>query len=658
MLVRKYLIGIFSLMLFVSGGAMAFLMVDENQDLSSRAGGWVVGKVSPLEVPKYDSGERSLMSGWEVSGKRVKINYLASLWQETDKEVLVSGDKKVTVRLVNGVLSTSEILKKYFSNDKQVRVLGKLEGERARESFVYSFYGQESVVDVWSLFEGKVKVLSVMSKESDRVMVEELLSKVELVDAKVKGVASEVRDDEVKVVTLSRPSVVMIATNFCSKVSVSRKEGLINSGGKDYPFCLAATGSGFFVDSGGYIATNGHVVQIDSKEAFGYGVVNGALDDLLADILTDLVRATQGVEVGREEMKKEIVEIHKNKEDLYQLLAIMDKMDSEGFFQVDKGNYKYLIQLAKTPIKFSKENKISLGQGIVEAKFIDANYGSYDEEKGFNGSDVALLKVDGGVVYPALPLGDTEGLDSGESLQVIGYPGIASGANSVLLDTSASVEPTVTRGVVSAIKEAKGDKRKLIQTDASITNGNSGGPAIDSKGKVIGIATYGLLNESSGGNYNFLRDINDLKELLEKNGIKVKTGETYDSWKLGLESYWLSYFKYSRDDFEKVAKVYPEHVSVARYLNDSKEKAGSIEDKTPKFTRGQRKLYMNISVGMMAVSVLGIVFMVVWGLVDKRKGRGGEGGQTNFQAVKPINVIPGGNVGQLPIPPSPPILVG
>jgi len=649
-MLRKYLVGVFSLVFFISGGSLVFLMIDESQDLSSRASGWTVGKVDPLEMPKYDSGERSLLSKWEVDGKQVKIEYSASLWQEVDEEVLVDGDNKITVRLVKGLLSTSEILNEYFSNDKQVRVLDSLGGEYARTSFVYNFYGQESIVDIWSLLEGKVKVLSVIPKESDRRLVEELLAKVGFVDVKVKGAVSEVLDDEVKMVTLSRPSVVMIATNYCSKVNVLPREGLVNSGGKNYSFCLVATGSGFFVDSSGYIATNGHVVRIDSKEAFEYGILDGVLDDLVEDMLIDVIRANQGIEADPLEIKKEVDRIHNNKEDLYQILTMFEKMDGEGFFQISEGNYNYLIQLAKTPIKFSKGNKISLNQGIVEAKFVDANYGSYDEKNGFNGSDVALLKVDNNVIYPALPLGDISDLNSGASLQVIGFPGITSGVNSVFLDTSASAEPTVTKGVVSAIKEAKGDRRKLIQTDASITNGNSGGPAIDSSGKVIGIATYGL-SESTSGNYNFLRDINDLRELLDKNGVEVKTGETYDNWKQGLESYWLSYFRYSRDDFEKVISDYPDHVSVGKYLDDSKEKANSIEDKTPKFTRSQRRLYINIAMGTMAISVLGIISMIVWGFLNKRRGKGGAG-QVNFREVKPTNIGVEESVRQVPIPPS------
>jgi S1-C subfamily serine protease len=86
---------------------------------------------------------------------------------------------------------------------------------------------------------------------------------------------------------------------------------------------------------------------------------------------------------------------------------------------------------------------------------------------------------------------------------LIGFPGIAMGSNSQLLDPSANAEPTFTRGVVSAFKQAKGNRKNLIQTDDSINHGNIGGPAISSDGRVVGLATYGLTPTEGGGNFNF-----------------------------------------------------------------------------------------------------------------------------------------------------------
>jgi 2-alkenal reductase len=90
-------------------------------------------------------------------------------------------------------------------------------------------------------------------------------------------------------------------------------------------------------------------------------------------------------------------------------------------------------------------------------------------------SDLAVIKVDGKV--PAVAqLGNSDDLEPGQPVVAIG---------SALGD----FRNTVTAGVVSALHRDidNGVGRDLIQTDAAINHGNSGGPLIDMSGKVIGI---------------------------------------------------------------------------------------------------------------------------------------------------------------------------
>lgn len=95
-------------------------------------------------------------------------------------------------------------------------------------------------------------------------------------------------------------------------------------------------------------------------------------------------------------------------------------------------------------------------------------------------SDLAVLKIDGDD-YPTVELGDSDALQPGQLVIAIG---------SALGD----FRNTVTVGVISAVgRSLETDKgynmEGLIQTDAAINKGNSGGPLINSKGQVIGINT-------------------------------------------------------------------------------------------------------------------------------------------------------------------------
>jgi S1-C subfamily serine protease len=64
------------------------------------------------------------------------------------------------------------------------------------------------------------------------------------------------------------------------------------------------------------------------------------------------------------------------------------------------------------------------------------------------------------------------------------------GQEVVALGTPLGLQNTVTRGIVSAVRQVRG--LTLVQTDAAINPGNSGGPLIDRTGHVIGITTMGL----------------------------------------------------------------------------------------------------------------------------------------------------------------------
>lgn len=90
-------------------------------------------------------------------------------------------------------------------------------------------------------------------------------------------------------------------------------------------------------------------------------------------------------------------------------------------------------------------------------------------------TDVAVIRVRGEVPAVAA-IGDSGLLQSGEQVLAIGSP-------------LGNFRNTVTAGVVSALNRSVGEMEGLIQTDAAINQGNSGGPLINLRGEVIGINT-------------------------------------------------------------------------------------------------------------------------------------------------------------------------
>ena len=145
-------------------------------------------------------------------------------------------------------------------------------------------------------------------------------------------------------------------------------------------------------------------------------------------------------------------------------------------------------------------------------------------------SDVALLKLDGRD-FPYASLANSDDLIIGEWVIALGNPlGLFEINN----------QPTATVGIISAVEmnfgEMKGGQvyKDMIQTDAAINMGNSGGPLVNSEGKVIGINTFiytgSSYSEGSIG-IGFAIPINRAKRIVEE--LK-NTGRVDRSYKTGL----------------------------------------------------------------------------------------------------------------------------
>jgi S1-C subfamily serine protease len=157
--------------------------------------------------------------------------------------------------------------------------------------------------------------------------------------------------------------------------------------------------------------------------------------------------------------------------------------------------------------------------------------------------DLAVLRIVGRLdgrslgrlELPHLPVGDSDELELGDSLSIFGFPGI--GGQTV----------TFTAGSVAGFNKQQGvnARRAWVKTDATISGGNSGGTAVDTQGRLVGVPTQaaagtgiqpvdarpvvdtnrdGRVDQrdtpmSIGGFINGLRPVNLAKPLLREAGV-------------------------------------------------------------------------------------------------------------------------------------------
>ncbi|MDH4140153.1 MAG: trypsin-like peptidase domain-containing protein [Coriobacteriia bacterium] len=125
-------------------------------------------------------------------------------------------------------------------------------------------------------------------------------------------------------------------------------------------------------------------------------------------------------------------------------------------------------------------------------------------------TDIAVLKIDGSL--PPIQLGDSEQLEVGQAVAVIGSP----------FGLSHSVSSGVVSGLgrsLPEIADAEPGKYPLvdvIQTDAAINPGNSGGALVDREGRLVGISSAMYSETGASGGVGFAIPVNTAMRVAEQ----------------------------------------------------------------------------------------------------------------------------------------------
>ncbi|HOV16759.1 MAG TPA: trypsin-like peptidase domain-containing protein [Candidatus Cloacimonadota bacterium] len=237
------------------------------------------------------------------------------------------------------------------------------------------------------------------------------------------------------------------------------------------------------------------------------------------------------------------------------------------FFNVP---FRREVQGIGSGIIFDKEGYILTNAHVVsgatqikvvlpDAREFDAKITGLDEV-----SDVAVIKINGSDL-PCARLGTSSDLIIGEWAIAVGNP-----YGFLMNDT----KPSVAVGVISAVKRNFGQRKDgkiykdMIQTDAAINQGNSGGPLVNINGEVIGINTF-IVSESGGSiGIGFALPIDRVKKI---------AGELIKYHKLRPVNYGF-----------KVQEINPELASYFNVKSGSGVMVVQLSEKSPAYKAGLR----------------------------------------------------------------------
>jgi|GEM_PF-806191 len=302
------------------------------------------------------------------------------------------------------------------------------------------------------------------------------------------------------------------------------------------------SGTGFIINQNGYIVTNAHVVLADEDPT---SVVINALVNSFANALYEEFSQYYNIP---EDDRNQVIAILLGK--------FLDYFGDNGQISDVTTDY-YVFSGVGSP-----EEDIAAKSWSAVVKKQGTAYTEVGGEDSW-GKDIAIIKVDK-TGLPTVTLGDSSKVQVGDSVFIIGYPTIGV---EEFFQPESILEPTVTQGVISAKRTLK-TGIEAIQTDAAINHGNSGGPAYNDKGEVVGIATFGAGPETGIANIMFLMPINLAEEFMNELNVENDHIVLDTRYAEALNAFWNRDCYTTIDKMNEVLALYPDHPYAQEYITE------------------------------------------------------------------------------------------
>lgn len=300
---------------------------------------------------------------------------------------------------------------------------------------------------------------------------------------------------------------------------------------------VTATGSGFLISPQGLVVTNCHVV--DEGDAY---IRRRFMRSAFNYVSENNIRSIEQAWAIRftEEQRK-----------------LLDQTFAEIYSKV-------------VPIELEKLEKkimVILSRESPSGTPVAVTYDAQILRKGRSmpGKDIAILKISDAKRFPSLKFSMEKEPPVGAEVYVYGFPNPVN-TNEFLSDQTIT-EPTLTRGILSGWKQSS-QLWPVLQMDAAINHGNSGGPVCNAQGEVIAVTTFGSMDDnirSLAPGLNFAIPVSVVRDFLDKDVFEEQSPVSMQ-WDQALQFMDKKKFKKALELLVTIKTTDPDHPGLNKMI--------------------------------------------------------------------------------------------
>ena len=201
---------------------------------------------------------------------------------------------------------------------------------------------------------------------------------------------------------------------------------------------------------------------------------------------------------------------------------------------------------------------------------IHAPVDNIEKQSPVDQKDVAIVHV-ALTDTPSLAIGDSASVQQQDELTIIGFPGNGDVGNS----PTSVLTSSINKIIVSSLKTTD-NGAPVIQVGGNVEHGDSGGPALNASGKIVGIVSFGTANPDSPGSTSFLQASSSAQELIQALNLNVTPGAFENTWSKTFADYSSTsagHWHRAQTGFAQLQSAYPTFKAVTPYLDYAQAQA-------------------------------------------------------------------------------------